>query len=152
MFHSRISWLSGVHIAGIANTVAIIRRSKHLAGVFMQEASPRLPYTLAIIMGVILWTLTAALGGRIEPWDAPGYWTVGYPLGILLAAVLGYVFPDRAWRWALVLMFMQGVVMLLGGAGLGLLPLGLIVLGVLSLPAVAAASLVARFSRKARAS
>lgn len=105
-------------------------------------------YAISIVAGVVLWTLTAAIGGRTEPWDAPGYWSVAYPLAIALAGVLGYVFPQRPWRWAVVLMFMQGAVMLFSGSGLGLLPLGLIVLGVLSLPAVAFASFAARLSQR----
>jgi hypothetical protein len=110
------------------------------------DTSARLPYAVTIIGGVTLWTLTAAIGGRTEPWDTPGYWIVAYPLSIALAAMLGYVFPVRAWRWGLVLTLMQGVVMILGGSGLNLLPIGLALLGILSLPAVAAASLAAKVS------
>lgn len=116
----------------------------------MSEASSRPAYAIAIVAGLVLWTLTAALGGRNEPWDAPGYWSVAYPLAIALSGVLGYLFPERPWRWALVLMSMQGVVMLFNGSGLGLLPLGLIVLGVLSLPAVGLASFAANRSRRRR--
>lgn len=110
----------------------------------MNHTSARLPYALAMIGGTVLWTLTAAIGGRAEPWDTSSYWTIAYPLSIALSAVLGYAFPHRAWRWALVLTFMQVVVMVLGGAGLGLLPLGLVLLFVLSFPAVAAAVAAAR--------
>ncbi len=101
-----------------------------------------------MLLGVMLWTLIAAIGGRAEPWDSPLYWSIGYPLAIVLAGVLGYVFPLRPWRWAMTLMFMQGAIMLFGGSGLGLLPLGLIMLLLLSLPAVALASLGARLSRR----
>lgn len=103
-------------------------------------------YAIAIVAGAVLWTLTAALGGRTEPWDSPLYWSVAYPLAILLAGALGYVFPQRPWRWAVVLMFMQAAVMLFSGSGFGLLPLGLIFLAVLSLPAVAFAAFAARRS------
>lgn len=84
-----------------------------------------------------------ALSGRKEPWDWSGYWTVSYPIAIVLSGALGYVFPQRPWRWALVVVFSQMVVMLLGGSGFGLLPLGLVLLGVLSLPAIALAKLAA---------
>lgn len=79
------------------------------------------------------------LGGRREPWDSSAYWTVSYPVAIALAGVLGYVFPEKPWRWALVLMFTQIAVMIVGGSGFGLLPLGVILLAVLSLPGVALA-------------
>jgi hypothetical protein len=96
-------------------------------------------YLIAVIGGVALWTATALVGGRSEPWDSGLYWSVSYPLSLVAAAVLGYVFPSRPWRWALVLMYSQVLVMLASGSGLGLLPLGLILLGMLSLPAIALA-------------
>jgi hypothetical protein len=114
----------------------------------MNDTSVKLPYAITIIGGMVLWTLTAAIGGRTEPWDTHGYWSVAYPLSIALSAVLGYVFPIRAWRWGLLLTFMQAGVMIIGGAGLGMLPIGLALLGILSLPAVAAASLAAKVSAR----
>lgn len=107
-------------------------------------------YGIAIIAGVVLWTLTAATGGRSEPWDAPGYWSVGYPLAVVLSGGLGYLFPRGAWRWAAALMFMQAPVMIFSGAGLSLFPMGLIALAVLSLPAVALAVIAARLSLRTR--
>ena len=44
-----------------------------------------------------LWQLAAMLGGRREAWDSALYWTVAYPLGMVKAAMLGYLHPDRAW-------------------------------------------------------
>jgi hypothetical protein len=96
-------------------------------------------YGIAAAAGLILWFATSMLGGRREPWDSPVYWTVSYPVAIALAGALGYVFPEKPWRWALVIMFMQMVVMIVGGSGFGLLPLGLILLSVLSLPGAAVA-------------
>jgi hypothetical protein len=110
----------------------------------VREKASRLAYTIAAVAGVALWLATSALGGRSEPWDAPIYWSVAYPVALMLSAGLGYLFPQRPWRWALTVMFMQAAVMVVGGAGLGLLPLGLVVLGVLSLPAVLFAGLAAR--------
>lgn len=114
----------------------------------MHDPSARLPYAIAIIGGTVLWTLTAAVGGRTEPWDTPGYWSVAYPLSIVLAGAMGYVFAERAWRWALALTFSQLIVMILGGSGLGLLPIGLALLGILSLPAVVAATVAAKLGRR----
>jgi hypothetical protein len=67
----------------------------------MTSASTTRAYVLAIAGGAILWLLAAAAGGRIEAWDSPLYWSVAYPLGVVLAGILGYAFPKRAWRWAL---------------------------------------------------
>jgi hypothetical protein len=98
----------------------------------------------SIVLGLALWITAAGLGKRAEPWDAPGYWTVAYPIAIGLSGLLGYLFPERAWRWAALLMLLQLVVMFLAGSDFGLLPLGLILMAVLTLPAAALASLCVR--------
>jgi hypothetical protein len=110
----------------------------------MATEGSKVAYALAAGAGAVLWITTAIIGGRTEPWDSPGYWSVAYPLAIVLSGVLGYLFTRAPWRWAVTLMFMQAPVMVFGGAGFGLLPLGLIVLAVLSLPAVALASFAAK--------
>jgi hypothetical protein len=117
----------------------------------MQRDATAIAYTAALLAGTVLWSVTAALAGRREPWDWAGYWTVAYPLALLLAAVLGYAFPTRPWRWAVALMFTQAAVMAAHGAGLSLLPLGLALLAILALPAVVLARLGARL-RKAGSS
>lgn len=110
----------------------------------MKENSSRLAYGIAIVAGTVIWVATSAISGRAEPWDSTIYWTVAYPVAIVLAGLLGYVFPQRPWRWAVVVIFIQAAVMIIAGSGFGLLPLGLILLTVLSLPAVALAWLAAR--------
>lgn len=103
---------------------------------------------LALAAGLCIWTVTAMLGHRIEPWDDPAYWSVGYPAAVAVAGVLGFVFPERAWRWGAVVMFSQVIVMTARGAGLSLLPMGLILLAILSLPPAGAAMLAARMRRR----
>ena len=98
-------------------------------------------YLFAAAGGLALWSATALLGGRTEPWDNGSYWTISYPLALIGAAMLGYVFPSRPWRWALVLVYSQVLVMLAAGSGFGLLPLGLVLLAILCLPALALAGL-----------
>jgi hypothetical protein len=104
----------------------------------------RLAYAIALGASTLLWVVTSWGSGKVEPWDASGYWTTAYPAAILLAGGLGYFFPERPWRWALVVIFTQLVVMIVGGSGFGLLPLGMLLLAVLSLPAIALAGLAAR--------
>jgi hypothetical protein len=103
-------------------------------------------YLIAGMGGIILWAATAFLGGRSEPWDSGLYWSVGYPLALVAAAALGYAFPNRPWRWALLLVYSQLLVLLVSGSGFGMLPLALILLAFLCLPAVA----LARFGAFAR--
>jgi len=106
--------------------------------------SSKFAYAIAFVTSTVLWAATSALSKKVEPWDSRGYWTFAYPVAIVLSGVLGYLVPHRPWRWALVVMSTQFIVMLIGGAGLGLLPLGLVVLAILSLPAVVAAQIAAR--------
>jgi len=97
----------------------------------------------AIVLGLALWTAAALLGHRAEPWDAPSYWTIAYPAAAILAGALGFAFPQRPWRWALVLMFMQLPVMIAGGSDFSLLPMGLILMAALALPGIGLAYLCA---------
>lgn len=106
----------------------------------------KLAFAIAVVAGTLLWATTSMISNKVEPWDAAGYWTVAYPLAIGIAGFLGYLAPERPWRWALVIMFTQVIVMVAGGSGLGLLPLGLILLAILSVPAV----VVARFGAAVR--
>ena len=99
------------------------------------------PYLIALLGGASLWLLTSLISGRAEAWDAPMYWTVTYPLAILLAGVLGYRASRRAWRWGLAVMLVQAPVMMLtSGGSMSLLPLGLALFAILALPAIAAAT------------
>lgn len=110
--------------------------------------SSRAAYWTAIIGGAVLWQATAIVGGRREAWDSPLYFTVAYPLAMVLAGVLAYQHPDRSWRFALATMWAQPVVMVLtSGSDFSLLPLGLIMFGVLALPLIAVATVVERKRR-----
>lgn len=109
---------------------------------------PATPLLIAGASGLVLWTMTAIMGGSREPWDSGLYWSVSYPAALGLSAALGFIFPHGAWRWAAMLVCSQLVVMLLAGSGLGLLPLGLIALAVLSLPAIALAEIAAAVQRR----
>jgi hypothetical protein len=109
---------------------------------------PVAPLLIAGAVGLALWTATAVASGRPEPWDSGLYWSTSYPAALALSAVLGLAFPQGAWRWAAVLVGSQLFVMLASGPGLGLLPLGLIALAVLSLPAIVAAELAAVAGRR----
>lgn len=110
-----------------------------------------LAFLCASGLGLLLWTMTAFAGGQREPWDTMLYWSVSYPAALVFAALLGVVWPHRAWRQAAVLIGSQLIVMLANGAGFSLLPLGLVVLAVLSLPAMLFAELGAALGRRAQA-
>lgn len=102
-------------------------------------------YYFALGGGALLWLGTALVSGRSEAWDSPLYWSVAYPLCLLLAGVLAYFEPVRPWRWALAVMLVQPFVMLLtSGSSLSLLPLGLFLFAILALPPIAVAQAVAK--------
>ena len=104
-------------------------------------------HILAAVAGLLLWGITAAVTAKREPWDTETYWTVAYPIAVIASAALGFLFPERPWRWAATLMLMQFVVMIAMGSGLGLWPLSLIMLALLAAPGVLAAVLAARLRR-----
>jgi len=103
-----------------------------------------LPSVLAAVAGAAIWTATMILAGGREPWDTGLYWTAAYPLAVTVSAVLGYLSPRKPWRWAVILMLMQLLVMFAAGSDLSLLPLGLAVLAVLSAPPALAGVLAAK--------
>lgn len=116
----------------------------------MMEAHPmngpeaRLPYVIALAGGAFLWLAAAVASGKAEAWDSAIYWSVAYPLSIILAGVLGYRFPEKPWRWALAVMLAQAVMLVLSGGGFSMLPLGLILFAILALPGAGLAVIAAR--------
>jgi hypothetical protein len=110
----------------------------------VSDTQSRVAYSVAIAGGALLWLLTMALSGRTEAWDSTLYWSLAYPLAIVLAGVLGYRVPEKPWRWGLAVMLVQAVVLALTASGFGLLPLGLIMFAILALPPIGSAALAAR--------
>jgi|GEM_PF-725753 len=110
-------------------------------------------FAVALKAGLVYWLLVSLAMGGGEPWDAPGYFSVAYPGALLLAALVGGVFPTRAWLWGAVIVLAQVpvVVLMAGGAG-SLLLAGLLYALLLALPAVAASALGGALSRRLRAS
>jgi hypothetical protein len=64
-------------------------------------------------------------------------------MSVVVAGTLGYLAPDRPWRWALALMLAQAVTLAIAASSFGLLPLGLIMFAVLALPPVGVATAAA---------
>jgi predicted cobalt transporter CbtA len=105
-------------------------------------------YLVAVIGGAALWLATAALSGRREAWDSSLYWSVAYPLAIASAGALGYLAPERPWRWGATLMLTQAVILAVMASSFGLLPLGLILFGVLAVPPAVLAAVGARIRHR----
>ena len=110
----------------------------------MRIERTHIAFVAATGCGAVLWIASAAAFGRSEPWDSALYWKISYPIAIGLAGVLGYVVPEKPWRWALMVMLSQFATMALKG-GLGSMwPLGLVLFVVLALPGMGLANLTAR--------
>jgi hypothetical protein len=115
----------------------------------MNQSNARVPYVLAIAAGAVLWAVGSAVSDRREAWDSGTHWAVFYPASIAVCAVLGYLFPERPWRWCLALFAAQFVTMALLSAEIGnLAPLGLVMFGILSLPAIGVAKVTSGMGRK----
>lgn len=66
----------------------------------MNRPGSNVPIAIAIVAGAILWVVGSAVSDRREAWDSGVFWAVFYPASIVVCAVLGYVFPERPWRWS----------------------------------------------------
>jgi len=105
-------------------------------------------YLVACGAGAITWIGTALLGDRTEAWDASLYWVAAYPALALVLAWISFEMPLRPWRWVLAAMFTQAAALFLSNPSGNLLPLGLIMFAVLSLPLMIPAAIGARLGRK----
>jgi len=92
---------------------------------------------IAVALGLGTWLVTATVVGKTEAWDDPAYFQVALPALFAAIFVLGIVFPKRAWRWGPLAMAGQVLALLFSGNG-SLLPLGIILMGVMSLPYILA--------------
>jgi hypothetical protein len=109
----------------------------------MPVRSTILPAALALLIGAADWELVRKLGTRREAWDDPLYWQVGYPLLLLAAFLLGLVWREGAWRWAVLLILGQaawslGLAVNQDGAP-NLWPAGLVMFALVGLPCLLAA-------------
>jgi len=107
-----------------------------------RSASDIVPMAIGVVAGVLSWDLVRLLGDRREAWDDPKYWLIGYPLMLGAAFMLGLGFPERPWRWALVIVGAQAVwatFLALTTDAASLLPLGFITFALLCLPCLLAA-------------
>jgi hypothetical protein len=82
--------------------------------------------------GAATWIGVAVLGGQVEAWDSELY-LAALPVTGLMVGVVSYFAPTRFWRWAFFPFLAQALVMIFlatpgvsRGAGLALLPVGLI--------------------------
>lgn len=105
-------------------------------------------YLLAIVGGAVTWALVAQASGRREAWDSPLYFSVAIPLTCGLSFVLALLEPARSWRWGILPLAGQLLWMLISQGPGNLLPLGVIVFGIFSIPSVVTARLGSSIATK----
>ncbi len=101
------------------------------------------PYSVAVVAGVLSWDLVRLFGDRGEAWDEPIYWQLALPLMLFTALLLGAACRDRPWRWVAAMVGAQAAwALLLSVIADGvpsLFPLGLMMFALIGLPCLAAA-------------
>lgn len=105
-------------------------------------------YLVAVASGISVWIVVSALSGRKEAWDSSAYFSFGLPVVCAVAMALAFFAPRRSWRWGVVPVAAQFFWMLMTQGPGNLLPLGIVVFGVLSLPSIIAARIGAFFGNK----
>jgi hypothetical protein len=98
-------------------------------------------YLLAAAGGAAVWMFVASASGRREAWDSEVYFSVGMPVVCAIAMIFGFLAPSRPWRWGVAPLVGQFVWMLFEEGPGNLLPLGVIVFGILSVPSIVTASI-----------
>ena len=115
----------------------------------MRSGDRAVPFALAAAIGMAVWFAASTMTGRREAWDAEAYWIAAYPGAIAVSAVLGLLYPERPWRWAMTLFQAQFVAMCIRNGELGnLWPMGLVLFAVIALPAIGAANLASRLRHR----
>jgi drug/metabolite transporter (DMT)-like permease len=92
----------------------------------------------AAVYGAALWLAMSLVTGRAEAWDNMLYWEFGLPALLLGAIVCGWIVPIRSWRWGAWMsggQAVMGIVLgLIYNLSLNMLPLGIVLFVILSLP------------------
>ena len=93
-------------------------------------------YILSAACGAAVWIIIAQVSGRREAWDSGLYFSAGIPAVCMASMAFGFLAPRRSWRWGITPLAGQFIWMLLAEGPGNLLPLGMVVFAVLSIPAV----------------
>jgi hypothetical protein len=105
-------------------------------------------YGLAVVTGILVWVAVSNATGRREAWDSQWYFLISVPVVCVVSAALGFVEPSRPWRWGVAPLVGQFSWMLFTQGPGNLLPLGVVVFGVLSVPSIITARIGAFFGNK----
>ena len=105
-------------------------------------------YGFALVTGILVWAAVSNATGRREAWDSQWYFLISVPVVSIVSAVLGFVEPRKPWRWGVVPLVGQFSWMLFTQGPGNLLPLGVVMFGVLSVPSIITARIGAFLGSK----
>ena len=92
-------------------------------------------FSIAAAAGAAVWLAVCRLASTEEAWDHPLYLSAGLPTLAAITGILGYLVRGRAVQLGLACALGQAAALLVGGIGM-LLPLGLVLLVLASVPAM----------------
>jgi hypothetical protein len=116
----------------------------------MSASVSKVPFLIAvaIALGVgVAVELYVGKPGR-EAWDSEQYWTIGLPAIFAAAFLGGFIARWQPWVIGYAPFVGQAVAMAAESGEFGLLPLGLILMGVVGLPGVGLAIVGARLGKR----
>ena len=87
-------------------------------------------FSVAAIVGLVIWRGVSALTAKPEAWDSNLFWSTGLPAMVLASAIGGYVRPVRSWLWGLGVVSLQPVDLLVNTGGGPFILVGLMFFGV----------------------
>ena len=106
---------------------------------------------LAVAVGVALEVSVSLATGRREAWDSALYWTIGLPIAVLIAGLIGFVSRGNGWLAATLIVPGQVLATAYRSGSIGSLtlwPLTLALACVLGLPFALVAYLGQRWRRR----
>ena len=103
---------------------------------------------IAVGMGAIVWTVFKVIAHSQDPTELISYWQIGYPASIFISGAMGIFWPDRPWRWGVIIIWVQFIMGLITTKGdLNLLPLGILFYMLITVPCIISGYIGAWVSR-----
>ncbi len=103
----------------------------------MKNQKKLIPISVTVLFGAAMWVAFWLVSGRHDPQASVSYWSNGYPMMFGGSILFGYLFPEGAWKWGLYIVGTQLFLALFILPGdLNLLPIGLAVQVIISIPLV----------------
>ncbi len=115
-------------------------------GLDMANKREKIVLASLILLGLGVWLGICLATGKREAWDAGMTFVLSLPVLYLASGFAGYAAPRKPWRWGLAAFAAQPVLLMIQNPSAGLLPIGLILFGILSVPGILCAYIGARLS------